>query len=279
MKRLTLLKMLRNVAPGLIVIAVSACSGSDAPSGQVIASVDGDEITQSELDTERGFAPRPLNPQDQLSADRLTVQRLIDRKLWAHEAQRRKIDRSSAFILQQRRANEMLLANDLAHKIEQDVDQPNAKNIQDYIRGRPWVFADRAIYYVDQISIGPLEDAVQKRLATGADMAQVTNLLRNAGIVYVRRSAAVDSAYLSRNESDKLSASQNGKPVVLPSADGFVIEKTTSAKKVEMTDEERAALATNLIQKQLAAQSLFDFGQSLRRGVDINYARGYAPNP
>src|SRR5215831_14022696 len=79
------------------------------PSGQVVATVDGNEITTLELKAEMGgFTAR--DPKIQKAAEQQVLQQIILRRLVADEARKQKLDKVSDYTIQVKRGEETLLA-------------------------------------------------------------------------------------------------------------------------------------------------------------------------
>src|SRR3546814_20658701 len=103
-------------------LSLAACDGKpekSVPVGQVIASVDGMEITQRDLVAEIDMiGPAEENPE---RAREAALQQIVVRKMLAKEARTRELDDSPDFGLLRQRAAEMvlqtLLTRDLTRKL------------------------------------------------------------------------------------------------------------------------------------------------------------------
>ena len=85
-------------------LALTACDlgkakEAKAPAGQVVATVDGEEITARELRAELQGMSFP-SPQARKSAEQAALQSIIDRKLLAKAAEEAKLDETPDFALQ-----------------------------------------------------------------------------------------------------------------------------------------------------------------------------------
>ena len=113
--------------PAAAAMLLSACHASP-PTGQVIAVVDGVEITLAELNAEaraRNLAIGSDRAQrDQAIAD------LVKRRLLVHAAEARGLDRVPAFILAERRARDILLAQELVTVRLAETDRQDANAAQ-----------------------------------------------------------------------------------------------------------------------------------------------------
>lgn len=78
--------------------------------GQVIASVNGDDITIFELNAELQGVTLPSG-EARKKIEQAALQRIIDRKILAGIARERKLDKTPQYLIQTRRADDMLLVN------------------------------------------------------------------------------------------------------------------------------------------------------------------------
>ena len=112
-----------------------AKSKSKAPTGQVVATVDGDEITMRELRAELAGATFP-DANARKAAEQAALQSIINRKLVAKAALEAELDKTPDFALQKERANELLLAQALQKKIVDEAPAPSREEATTYVNLR-----------------------------------------------------------------------------------------------------------------------------------------------
>ena len=104
---------------GAALLALAAC-GDKSPQGQVVATVNGEEITAQEVNAEAQALNLPANANREAVLPQI-LQRVLDRKLLVGVARERKMDKSPDFLIQRRRAEETVLATMLARQINEGV--------------------------------------------------------------------------------------------------------------------------------------------------------------
>lgn len=138
----------RHVWLSALCFAAAGCSSS--PQGQVIATIDGEEVTQrellTELDTEGLGGALQLDPSRQAAA----LERIIDRKLLAAAARSALIDRSPDFQIAALAEREKLLARMLLRRSAASVPSPTAEDIARRIADQPWRYGERAAMLVER---------------------------------------------------------------------------------------------------------------------------------
>lgn len=129
-----------------IALLLAGCSPAE-PQGQVLAVVDGTDITRRDVQAEA----RASGLIESASADaRLRaalVDRLVDRALLVKAAQARGLDRTPDYLAAVRRARALALVESLRADILSHVPVPSAAAIADHIARNPWRFARRTVLY------------------------------------------------------------------------------------------------------------------------------------
>jgi len=146
-------------------------TGAQLSKGQVVANVDGAEITIHELNAELAGMPIASEAQRD-AAKRLVLQRLIDRRILADYAREKKLDESPEFELQRHRAEEQILVNLLERQATAKLAPTTRDDAQRFMVQHPQMFAQRRIYDLDQL--------LRYRLAARDAAAQVARGDRGA---------------------------------------------------------------------------------------------------
>lgn len=127
------------LALALLAGACGRSAPAPAPAGQVVARVDGVEITRRELAFELEADPqwRGLGG---IAAQRGALAALVERKLLAAAAQRAQVDRDPDFLLARRRMGEQLLAARLADRLADETAVPDEAALDRFIGANPALF-------------------------------------------------------------------------------------------------------------------------------------------
>lgn len=154
----------RLLAPLAACLVLSGC-GNEVPSEQVIARVDGRDvtITEFEFETERQPAAPP-------TADDIAVLEVITRrKVLAQIAEERGLEQEPRYHFEFRRAREALLVDALYRELESDTPAPSDPQIVAYIARHAWQFAERRVLV---LSTGNGETARQTTIDTAGFLEQ-----------------------------------------------------------------------------------------------------------
>ena len=258
-----------------------------APTGQVVATVDGDEITLTELNAELATMQIPANADKKL-VQNAALERIIERKLLAGSARQEGIDQNPEFIVRRQQMEDALLVQLLAKKISGGVKAPGAGAIDKYMADNSNMFAGRTIYTVDQIQFdAPKRTEYLKALAAAKTMPDVVTALDSNGIKYQRGNAQMDSAIVPPQMMAQILKVPAGEPFVVPMGGKVAVSVITGNKAAPMTGDTVRPYAMNAVKnaelgKLLQARLASEKGKAkiqYQSGFSAPPAPGAAPNP
>jgi len=183
---------------GLAVLAcavVAGCGRSpSAPTGQVAATVDGQEITQKQIDAELAGVQIGNDPHVLDEARRRVLESIVARKLLAKAARDEGLDKSPDFAVHEQSQTEALLAQALEAKLLNAVPQPSADDAHAFMAKNPDVFAERKILTVDQIRFMPAAGSnVLHEIAPLKSLEEIQAVLTREKIPFQRSIERVDA--------------------------------------------------------------------------------------
>lgn len=247
------------------------------PEGQVVATVNGKEITQQELEAEAQAAQVPPNA-DKKTLFPILLQRVIARKLLDQAAEKKGVDKNPDYLVQKRRADETLLAQTYARQQLQAQSVPTASDITNYINGNPTLFANRARYTLDQIRFAnPGDMSKLAGLKNAHTLAAVAAFLTQQGIKFERGTGTLDSGSVAPAVMQKILALPSGEPIVVPEGPLITVSVITGKAPVTVPADQQRVIATNLV-RQLNSEKLIQQQlDALKASAKIQYAKGMEP--
>ncbi len=255
------------LAVGALALAVVACKPG-GPSGQVVATVNGKEITNQDLVSEAQASGRNQSAQ-------AVLQRVIARVLLAQYAHEQKLNSYPGYPSDLVRIQQTFLAEKAVAKLVKSSGPPTPAAIAALEAAHPYQFAQRARMQTQEIRFETADDL--KSLQGANDLPQVLSKLKALNVTVDQKSVVLDTAQMPDQLSARLVAAplnqlqffRQGNVVL-----GIVI---TAREPVVGTQEQEAALATQLMGR-MAVQNQFDAAlNGLRAKAKIVYQKGYAP--
>lgn len=185
------------------LILASGCE-APPPEGQVVASIDGTEITRREV--AQAVGDREIGEGERQQA----LEALVARKIFAMEAERRALERTGDFHFALRDARETLLMEALRRDVRGQLENPDAAAIDAELASHPWRYEDR--FVVTLAYLGQSEPAFaidSANLATAppealerAEPGEVLEYGGNSWRVLSRDSVPSDPAGLRREAAN-----------------------------------------------------------------------------
>src|SRR5580693_301895 len=150
------------------------------PTGQVIAKIDGREITLRELNAEIGDQTFS-DPKARKRAEQQALSNIVARVILADDARKQGIDKTPEFAIAKSRAVDDALVEALQRKIAADIPQPTRAEAQEFVNTNVDIFSQRKVFEVDQIRMPrPSDPAILKSLEPLKTMEQVEDVLKAA---------------------------------------------------------------------------------------------------
>src|SRR6185437_12473064 len=209
-----------------VCIALGACRfpglGHKAPTGQVLATVDGQEITMRDLSAELGSSV-PSDPKARKAIEQRALQAIIDRKLIAKAAEKDGLEKTPEFALKKQRMTDALLAQSLQDKLVAAVPAPTKEEADAYIAAHPDSFAQRKIFTIEQIQArGPMSQPMLQSFVPLKTLDDIQAKLTSDHTDYRRSVIQQDAALLDPRVVDMLVKLPAGEVFGLPQ--GQIVE-------------------------------------------------------
>lgn len=248
-----------------------------APTGQVIAIVNGEEITQQELNAE--LEQLQSEPAGETSAIRKQVlQQIVDRRLMSQVAKEEGIDRDPLYVIRERRLQEELLVQMYGKKAADATRVPDSAAVQKYMQANPNKFSQRTAYIVDQISFAMPEDpAVLKQLESTKTLAEVEQTLQNLKIPFGKGKNSIDSFSVPAPVMKQILALPAGEPFIIPTQGKVVVSVITGRQPVAVNEREVAPLAAQSMRAENLGKVLQARLDEAKAKAKITYQDGFAP--
>lgn len=245
--------------------------------GQVVAVVNGQEITQQDLNAELQGATIPPTA-DKKAVMAQVLQRVIDRTLLVQKAKAEGLDKSPTYLSQLRRAEDGLVVNLLTTKAAKGIALPDAGAVDNFIARNPTLFNDRKIYKLDQIVFAqPNDIAVLRQLEPAHSLDAVGAILTAAGIQYTRGVAQLDTASVAPEIAAKIASLPTGEPFVAPDKGRMVASVITATVPNPTPGAQAKPAAIDLLRQQALGSAMQKQLDTARSAAKIDYQPNFAP--
>ena len=247
-----------------------------AATGQVVAVVNGEEVSLNELNAELKSLGQVVGNKDTIRAQAL--QNLVDRKLLVQASRERGIDKDPDFLQQQRRASDQLLVSLLAQQVTKNVPVSSQSDIDTFVRQNPQIATGRVVYELDQIQLpDPSDPNFVKKLQPTQSMADVIAVLGQSRTRYVTQKATLDSATAPKSMLDQITRLGPGEPFIVRSGGLMIISAIVGPKSAPVPEPEGRKLAAETLRRAAISEIAQKQVKDARSRAKIEYQEGFAP--
>lgn len=228
-----------------------------APTGQVVATVEGKEITRLELQAELAGLNTP-DPKVRKAAEQQALQMVITRTILADEARKEQIDKTPDFALQQQRTTDTLLAQSLEAKLANAIPTPSDEEAQRYMSDHPDIFAQRKIFVVDMIRMATPTDAnVINGLKPLKTLPDVEAYLTANKIEHGRSTGNIDAAAVDPKLVDQILKLPPNEVFLYPGPKGIIlVNQIRETHVVPFEGEQATKYAVAVLKRQRTQEAV-----------------------
>lgn len=271
--------MRRSLLSVLIVSSSLLLASCDkTPTGQVAAIVDGDEITLQEINGELASMNVPSGVDPEV-AQKIALQRVIDRRLLAKTAREEGLDKTPEFFIRQRQLIDNMLIEQYRDKLQRAITVPSEEEIGRYVSENPEAFEDRKLLQVDQITFTSGNPQDLASLSDDHSMDEVERSLQQLGKNYTRSNSELDSALLGKQRLDQIRALPQGEPFILPGPRITTVAVLQGEVDAPMGQDSHDAEIVDRLKREQLAELLEARLESAKSSAEIQYQEGFRPDP
>lgn len=259
-------------------LSLSGCGdkGGSAPTGQVIATYDGIEITASELRQEMANMPGGLSPKQ---AQQGALQAVLSRTILAAEARKEKMDQTPAAAIMKKRAEDLALVDMYTRKLREDAPLPSDEEARQYVSEHPASFSQRRIFVVDQLIADSTDPELLKAMEPLDTMKQIENLLHERNINFRRTVGTLDALTIDAGVAEKIAGLPAGTVFASPS-NGAIRANQIRSTVIEPVEGDAAQrVAKSILQSRRVNEIVNNqISQLLQNGAKkVKYNKEYEP--
>ena len=239
----------------ILILTASACKvpglgGGKTPTGQVVATWNGKEVTVRDLDAEIGDY-KTTDPKTRKAVEQSALNQILARKIVAQAAIDQGLDKTPDFAIQKQRAIEKFLAQRMQAKIAADVPKPTREEAVAFVAANPNIFADRKIFILDQIRMArPKDPAVLKSLEPLKTMDEVEAELTRDHIPFQQGAGTLDAVGADPKLIDQIMKLPPGEIFIVPDKAGLLANQIKDTRTSPFTGDPATDYALNLLTRQ-----------------------------
>lgn len=276
----------RRVTGLALAAALAACSPAgkqEAPTGQVAAKVNGDDISVHQVNYLLSRSNVASTTQEAVQLARNgTLQRLVDQQLLVQKAQEEKVDRSPDVQMALDAARREVLAGAYLQHSTAGMPVATADDARAYFREHPQLFSDRRVFGFQELRFAAGADATAQStlkgmVSAGRPIEAVARLLRDRGVAFAQESTRKASEQIPIELLTRLYALREGQGMVIENPEGVTVMYVLDYLQAPMGEDVAVPRIQKFLVNQRKAEALGDLIKRLRKDAQITYQADFAP--
>jgi len=255
----------------LAVAALTTGCHQQATGGQVIATVNGQEITPQDLQAEARS-----NPALAQADSSILLQRVVARALLAQAGHNRGLDRYPGYPSDIARLKQDFIAQRMVRSSLKATPTPSAADLAKVMADNPYAFARRESVTIDDITMQPPPGGAEslESLKYPSDiMARLTRL----SIPYSRRTVTLDTAKVPAALAARLTTQAVGDLFFVRDNNELAAMTVTGRTPIAARPDEQEAAATQIFDAAKVQDQIEALVSKLRSQAKIVYTNGFVP--
>lgn len=260
------------------LLALAGCSSDAAPTGQVVATVDGVEITQTDLNAELdGMKGRNAAEQDALQ--RGALQNIINRTLLTQAASEQELDKSPDGAMTKRRAEQMAMIALLEKSVTARTPEISPEEVSEFVSENPLLFDQRRIFLVEQIAVNSNTPKLLKDLEPLKTMPEVQAYLSSVKLNSQLSFGVIDALQTDPAITRQIAALAPDAVFVLPQGESIRINRIRDSQLVPVSGKDASMIAKQILANQRRQQLLLNAVNGiLEKGrTKVQYSAAFKP--
>jgi len=250
-----------------------------APTGQVAATVGGEEITIRELRAEIGNQ-QVSDPKIMKQAEQATLRNIVGRTVLAKAAADQGIDKTPDFAIAKKRLLDGLLVQTLQNKIAAQAPPITRDEADRFVVSNPDLFAQRKVFSIDYIRMPrPADPAIIKALEPLKTLEQVDAQLTEEKIPHQRGAGPLDAVGADPRMIAAIVKLPPGELFVIPTGNMLLVNLIKDTKVVPFTGPQASDYAQKLLTKQRIQEAVNRGFNAImvKAAPTVHFSKDFAP--
>jgi len=225
----------------MAIMVVSGCTKKNVATTQIVAKVDGEEISVHQINGVLAKATG-IDQGNLSTAKREVLERLIEQQIAINEATSRKLDRAPDVVMAIENAKREIIARSVLDQIASAQPKPTDEEARKYYADHPELFAQRRIFNLQEIALRkPVRDIaeIQGKVAIAKTMEEISIWLKDKNIEFTVNGGNRAAEQIPLEILPKLHQFKDGQMALIEGNDSFFVMRVVASRLVPL-DETQA---------------------------------------
>ncbi len=254
---------------------VSGCSDGSKTATQIVAKVNGDEISVHQVNNAVAQMPS-VAPENLELARREVLAKLVNQQLAVQEAVNMKLDRSPAVMMQIDSSKREILARAYLNQVVTGLPKPTTEDVKKFFDEHPALFNQRRIYVLQEIALQnphpPLAEL--KKIVAGKSMGDIATEFKQQNILYAANAGTRAAEQIPLPMLEQLSSLEDGQTGVIEMPQSVAIVHVEASKLAPVKEELAMQAIPQYLINERARLAINDNLERLKNTSRIEYMNG-----
>jgi len=261
-----------------ITLLIAGCGKKDKAATQVVAAVDGEEISVSQINgvltRARGITPESL-PKAKVDI----LGGLVEQQLAINLATSQKLDRSPEVVAAIENAKRDILARAALDQIANAVAKPTDEEAKKYYADNPALFSERRVFNLQEIALRkttPNMDQVRAQVASAKSMEDIAAWLKSNKIEFAPNAGSRPAEQVPLEVLPKLHAFKDGQIGLIEGNEGFLIMRVVASRAQPVAEAQALPTIKVFLTNQRGAEAVKLAKVDMKAKAKIEYFGEFA---
>ncbi len=261
-----------------LLATLAACGNSSSGGSQVVASVDGEEITETQVNhaLERQASMRP----DQIDgASRKAVSGLVEQSIVLQKARDLKLDRDERVVQDIEAMKRDVIVKAYLARIADGAAKPAERDVQAYYDQHPELFSQRRTYAFQELTLDvpPAQyKDIEAQLTQLKSSQEISEYLKARQIPVRSAQSTIQAENIPQALLKRVAPMKPGQGVIVSNEAGLRILMLLDAKDSPLAEADARPLITTYLVTQNKRQAVQKELASLTTAAKVSYFGKYA---
>ena len=262
----------------VMCFTLTACSKKDPAATQVVARVDGEEISVHQINRVLSRA-QGVSPEN-LSKFKLEVlQGLIDQQLAINLAMSKKLDRTPDVVMAIENAKREILARAAIEQVSANLPKPTDEEAKKYFVENPALFSERRVFNLQEIALSKSTQdiaLIQDKVANVKSMVEMSAWLKEKQIEFSVSGGSRAAEQVPLEILPKLHRFKDGQIGMIEGKEGYVIMRVVASRSLPVTEAQALPRIKTFLLNQRMAEAVQQERDQMKAKAKIEYLGEFA---
>ncbi len=260
-------------------VLLAGCGKNTYDNSPVLATVNGENITQSQLDFVKSQIVA-AHPAASAPENAQVLREMVEQRLVTQKAEKDKLDRNPGILQALEATRKDALARFYVEQLTSKIPKPTPDDIRKYYDAHPLNFAQRSVYTIQKVDAKVAADKAQALAASAqaaTSAAQVVDLLK-AGATATNVAQTPQPAESLGPLLPKIATMKPGQTIVIAQPGGMSALTLVDVQPRPVSFEQAQASIEQGLWNQHKREALQAEAKTLRAAAKIDYLGKFAPS-